>query len=446
MNNLKSIELPIRKNPFLLPASLRRRNEPRLTFDLLRSRSPQFRTLLTELQALRPGPRTPRILSSAHGRMKTVLLTYPAYGANEYSYRNVYVDLIKKLPGTTRYVILSHPSVIQDLKAVLKEAKATRRATIVESPEYVQFLVWSQDPYVIVEDIGVKAKTIYFIEPFTFRRASDAVISDLVAEATAFQNLQSPLYFQGGNVLIGDDFLLIGADYPANTLNLVEQTGHIRIPEDVDSAHFIKKLYQDTFDSTRRIIYVGTKIPVPGYQTREIMVNGETWQEEIYLGTGETQPIFHIDMFISLAGKSKSGKYRLLVGSPQMADDLLGRPHIPHAMSEIFDDIARSLRKLGFLVRRNPLPLTHVDDPARRLRTWYFATANNCIVQIDGDSKTVWLPTYGHGDWADLAIIDEKNKQIWQRLGFNTIQLTDFHPFAQNLGAVHCITKYLKRF
>lgn len=445
MDISNSITLPIRKNSLPLPASLRRRNEPRLTFELLRSRSPQFRTMFTEFQVLRPGPRKPRIVSSAHGRIKIVLLTYPAYAAGEYSYRHVYVDLLKKLPKTTRYVILSHPSVVEDLQGALKEARAKARTTIIESPEYVQFLVWSQDPYVIVEDVGVKAGTTYLVEPFTFRRASDAVISDLIADATAFQNIQSPLYFQGGNVLIGDEFVLIGADYPANTLNLVEQTGHIRVPENVDPAQFIKELYRNTFDPTRRIIYVGTKIPVPQYQTRPVTINGETWQEEIYLGTGETQPIFHIDMFISLVGKSKSGKYRLMVGSPKMADDLLDRPPIPHAMSEIFDDIARSLKRLGFLITRNPLPLAYVDNPEHRVRTWYFATANNCIVQIDGDDKTVWLPTYGHGDWADLAVIDAKNKQIWQNLGFNSIQLTDFHPFAQNLGAVHCINKYLKR-
>jgi hypothetical protein len=445
MGNPDDRLVPLRTNPASLPASLRRRNEPPLTVDLLRSRSPQFRTLLTEQGVLRPGPRTPRILSSAHGRIKTVLLTYPAYGAGEYSYHRVYVDLLSKLPRGTRFVILCHPSVVEDLQTALKEAKATRRATIIESPEYVQFLVWSQDPYVIVEDLGVKAKTTYFVEPFTFRRASDAVISDLVAEATAYQNLQSPLYFQGGNILIGDDFTLVGADYPANTLNLVEQTGHIRIPDKADPAQFIKELYQSTFDPSRRIVYVGTRLPVPQYQTREITLNGETWLEELYLGTGQAQPIFHIDMFISLAGRSRSGKYRVLVGSPQMADQLLGRRTIPHAMAEIFDDIARLLRRLGFLVRRNPLPLTYVDDPAQKLRTWYFASANNCMVQIDGQDQTVWLPTYGHGDWADLAVIDRKNKQIWESLGFQVMELTDFHPFAQNLGAVHCITKYLKR-
>lgn len=436
---------PIRKNPLPLPASLRRRSEPRLSIETLRSRSPQFRALELQRGPLKPGPVKPRIVSSAHGRIRMLLMTYPAYAAGEYSYGSVYTDLFKKLPPTAKFIILTHPSVADDLNVALKQAKAASRATVIAAPEYLQFLVWAEDPYVVVEDIGSKPRSTFFIEPFTFRRASDAVISDLVAEATSLKNTQSPLYFQGGNVLIGDDFVLIGVDYPSNTLRLVEQSGHIRIPDGVDPAVFIKELYQKTFDPTRKMIYVGSKIPVPPYEKRPVSVNGEAWQEEIHLGTGEAQPIFHIDMFVSLAGRGRSRKYRLVVGSPSMADALLGRAPVPHAMAEIFDDVARTLEQQGFEVTRNPLPLTYVDDTANKLRTWYFATANNCLVQITDEDKRVWLPTYGHGDWADLAIIDAKNKEIWQKLGFAVTELADFHPFAQNLGSVHCIKKYLKR-
>ncbi len=445
MGTSNSTAFPIRQNPQSLPASMRRRNEPTLTLGLLRSRSPQFRALAAQRAALKPGPVKPRIVSSAHGQIRSVLLTFPAYAAGEYSYRSVYIDLMKKLPPKTKFIILTHPSVAAELKAALKDAKATARTTIVDAPEYLQFLVWAEDPFVVVEDVGRKTRATFFVEPFTFRRAGDAVISDLVAGATALKNTQSPLYFQGGNVLIGDDFVLIGVDYPSNTLELVEQAGHIRIPEGVDAAEFIRELYQKTFDPTRRLLYAGSRMPVPQYKTRPVTINGESWQEEVYLGTGQAQPIFHIDMFISLAGRSRAGKYRLVVGSPAMADELLGRAPIPHAMAEIFDDVARTLKEQGFEIVRNPLPLTYVDDVSNKLRTWYFATANNCLVQIDGADKRVWLPTYGHGDWADLAVIDARNKEIWRKMGFAVTELTDFHPFAQNLGAVDCIKKYLKR-
>ena len=34
---------------------------------------------------------------------------------------------------------------------------------------------------------------------------------------------------------------------------------------------------------------------------------------------------------------------------------------------------------------------THVHGVA----DWYHATSNNCLVQIDGDRRDVWLPTRG---------------------------------------------------
>jgi hypothetical protein len=92
------------------------------------------------------------------------------------------------------------------------------------------------------------------------------------------------------------------------------------------------------------------------------------------------------------------------------------------------------------------MPLTYVDDPRSRTRFWYFATSNNCLVQIDKRAGNhVWLPSYGHSDWADLAATDRANQHIWEGLGFTVHMLADFHPFAQNLGSVHCIKKYLER-
>ena len=434
----------IRKNSAPLPASLGRRHLPRLTLADLGARSATFQALETVI--IKPGPGKPKIVSSAHGPIRHLLLCYPAYADGEYSYQSVYADLFRKLPQTTRLTILAHPSVSDDLQAALDSAGTGSRATVVEAPDYLHFLVWAEDPYVVVRDVSIDPPTTFFVEPFTFTRAGDAAIAELIAEATSIQSIQSPLYFQGGNVLIGDDFVLIGADYPANTLALIQRYSHILVPEGVDVATFVSQLYQRTFDPDRRVLYVGTRLPVPQAERRPITVNGEAWMEEIYLGTGTAQPIFHIDMFISLAGWGASGQYRVLVGSPALADEILGRPPVEHDMSVIFDDVARQLARQGFEVIRNPLPITYVDDDLTKVRTWYFATSNNCLVQIDvAAGNAVWLPTYGHGPWADLAATDDENKQIWERLGFVVHQLADFHPFVQNLGSIHCIKKYLER-
>ena len=199
--------------------------------------------------------------------------------------------------------------------------------------------------------------------------------------------------------------------------------------------------------TARRLLYVGSTIPVPAEAQRTIRVGGEQWTETVYIGNskGTAQPIFHIDMFITLAGHGADGKYRLLVGDPAAAAALVGEPVRPEAMKEVFDSVAAALARLGFDVIRNPLPLVYVDDPDRKEREWYFATANNALVEITDRSKEVFLPTYAHGDWTDLAPVDQRNDEIWRGLGFTTHLLGDFHPFAAALGSVHCIKKYLAR-
>jgi hypothetical protein len=208
----------------------------------------------------------------------------------------------------------------------------------------------------------------------------------------------------------------------------------------------VKDQYQKYLDRKRRILYVGSGVPVPAEQTRTTTVNGEQWRETICAGNARNtvQPLFHIDMFVTLVGKMPGGKFGVLVGDPSRAYAILGGRAPAHAMQPVFDDIAARLEAAGFEVIRNPLPLVYMDDPAARERLWYFATSNNALVQ-NGSTKEVWLPTYGYGDWASLRKTDAANEAVWKGLGFTVHLLSDFHPFAENLGAVHCIKKYLAR-
>jgi hypothetical protein len=209
----------------------------------------------------------------------------------------------------------------------------------------------------------------------------------------------------------------------------------------------VRRLYGEYLDTARKLIYVGSTIPVPAERRESFTLNGEQWHEDKYVGNdkGTAQPLFHIDMFLTLAGRGPDGKYRVLVGDPRLAAQILDWPVRRHSMPEVFDNIARGLGRIGFEVIRNPLPLVYVDDPESKLRTWYFATSNNALVEIADGANTVWLPTYGHGAWSVLEATDRCNQEIWERLGFEVKPLADFHPFAEELGSVHCIKKYLKR-
>ncbi len=396
--------------------------------------------LLEGLQA--PRPEQPALVSSAHGRLERLLLTVPAYAVHHPALAAAYRDLLVKV-GHTDLVVLTHESVRAAIDGWLGGADREGSHELIEVPDHLHFSVWAEDAYVVVDDV-VDARS-FFVEPYAFPRYADGLIADFVANATDMESTQAPLYFQGGNLLIGDDFFLIGADYPANTMKYI---GSVLQPEPgVPSAEFIRRLYSEYMDRGRRLHYVGSTIPVPAQTSRRVVIDGETWTEHVHLGNreGTVQPLFHIDMFITLAGRDDDGSYQVLVGDPRLAAAILDLPLVAHAMVEVFDNIARGLERLGFVVHRNPLPLVYVDDEVARQRTWYFATSNNALVEITEETRHVWLPTYGYGAWAGLAATDAANAETWAKLGFEVEPLGDFHPFAENLGAVHCIKKSLGR-
>lgn len=392
-------------------------------------------------------PTRPELIGSADGGIRRLLFTIPRYAVSTESvngqnpYAVVYRDLFKKLPSATDLVVLIHAGVLEEVRRWLDEAGLSEQATLIDADDFLGFSIWAEDGYVVIRD--GQGDHISFLEPAFFPRYGDALVADYVSARTDLGKLQAPLYFQGGNVLVGDDFFFIGIDYPLTTL----RRGIIKPAENEDPSAVLEELYRRFFDHQRRPIFVGSTVMVPTETRESVEIDGEQWTEVKHAGNspGTRQPLFHIDMFISLAGRAADGRYRLLVGDPRAAAELTGDELQPHAMPAVFDNIAMQLSE-DFEVRRNPLPLVHVDYTGDRERLWYFATANNALVHMpSGGPNMVLLPSYGHGSYERLRATDERNSEIWEELGFEVRMLGDFHPFAANLGAVHCIKKYLAR-
>ena len=396
------------------------------------------------LEAADLGPASPVLVSSAHGAFDRMLLALPAYvfGGDDNPLRSAYVDLLRKLPQNVEFVVAAHEGVRDQVGRLFAEV-GRMAPTLALLPDDLHFSVWAEDGYVGAVDADT-GRT-FLLEPFSFPRYADSLIADAVSNRTAIAHSQTPLYFQGGNVLVGDQFWLIGADYPANTLAYFG--GVLRPDPDETREETVRRLYREHLDADRMLAYVGSTVPVPSQTRRRFELDGEPWTEVLHMGNkpGTVQPLFHIDMFLTLAGRDADGRYRIFVGDPGLAAGILGTDPWPHAMQDVFDDIARQLDDAGFAVLRNPLPLVYADDVAARTRYWYFATSNNALVEIDDLRRRVWLPAYGFGAWPELEATDAANVAAWEDIGFEATLLTDFHPFAENLGAVHCIKKYLGR-
>jgi hypothetical protein len=425
-----------------------------------------------------PGLTDPRLHSTWQGRIEQILFAFPAWAVDEPESATAYRSVIEALRPGTEFVVVHSASARDTVEEWFRSAGHTDTATYVPLPDYVSFTDWAEDAYVALAD--AIDDTRYLMEPWEFQRAGDALIADAVEEFTGIRASQAPLIFQGGNCLIGDDFWLLGTDYFADSIALLRRgRAPVQLPDGADVGAAVRRLFHDYIDAGRRLILLGTRKPIAVPDFRGRREGDEYFLDLPSGGTGAFQPIFHIDMFVTLVGR-EDDRFVVLVGDPAQADELLGSTS-PYDLREVYDQLAAALAAAGFDVRRNPL--VHRSTPAQRLsladlraiadqeqdpaltqavrelaaagatddtsvtvREWHHVTWNNCLVENSAAAgRHVYLPTFGHGDDSDLAVIDRHMTELWEGFGFEVHLLADFNSFARRQGVVHCIKKYLRR-
>jgi hypothetical protein len=442
----------------------------------LRARSTSF--LLKK--AVIPGLRMPSLVSSYSGAIDRILFCFPKWATTDPDLSPAYQSVIRALRKGTQFIVVHHESIKLSIQPWFSAAgHLPENVTYVSLPDYVSLTDWAEDAYVSLKD--AEDGSGYLMEPWEFKRAGDALIADAVEESTDIRASQAPLIFQGGNCLVGKKFWMLGKDYFADTIQLLQgQRPPVQVPEGASAEDFAKGLFSKYVDSARELILIGTKKPIAIREFIGTRSGDDYFVDVVADGAGVFQPIFHIDMFISLVGENAAGKFELLVGSPSLADAKLGT-RSPFALNDVYDGIAKSLAEAGFSVKRNPLvhrptigrsfslaELKQIasqpgyealgdavkelssagaaDNTVVRIRNWHHITWNNCLVENSGaKGKHVYLPTFGHGAKADLKAIDNEMKAIWEGLGFTVHLLGDFNQFAARQGVVHCIKKYITR-
>jgi len=444
-------------------------------------RAPEFATRGAVVKEFSPGLDAPSLVSSFDGSIDRILFCFPSWAVSDPELVGGYTSVIEALRVGTRFIVVHNASVGDVVERWFKDAgHPAENVELVPLPNFVAVTDWAEDAYVSLKDAADDSG--YLMEPWSFGRYGDALIADAVEEHTDIRASSAPLIYQGGNCLVGDDFWFLGKDYFADTLTFLgDERSPVTIPSGTSPATFATELFSTYVDSRRRLIQIGTKKPIPLQDYVGTREGSDYYLDIATGGSGTFQPIFHIDMLLTLVGPETSGGgFRVLVGSPALADELLGTSS-PFALAEVYDGIAKDLQRAGFVVLRNPLvhrptlgqtlTLRQLRDISKEpdgdalapavaqltasgakdgtvitVRDWHHITWNNCLVEnSDSVGRHVYLPTFGHGDDADLATIDAAMKDLWEQLGFTAHLLGDFNGFARRLGVVHCIKKYVTR-
>lgn len=148
----------------------------------------------------------------------------------------------------------------------------------------------------------------------------------------------------------------------------------------------------------------------------------------------------HIDLFMTPSGYKIDEKLVVFLAKIVALgiDEKLIAP-----LNNALDDLEKEMKVTGkFDVRRNPVPC--LGDKSNKK----FAFYNNCIVENCNESKTVWLPDFVlESDNEGIIPYQIDNVNKWEEIGFKVrLIVADFTNFAEAQGALHCMTKDLRRF
>jgi hypothetical protein len=363
---------------------------------------------------------TRSLLSSCSGGIRHVLFVLTAQMFQDHG--AMAERLLRAARDFRRISLIGREPLVAQAKALLARFDIAAKTEIVVPPDGAELWGWVQDRFVVCEVGGER-----MILGTSCGRQGDT--ARYAAEAAGLAGADAvDLWLEGGNVLAAES-CLVGAD--------------IRDRAGGDATAFRRRM--SAIEGRRRIHVIGCRAPIARRPPMrfEIAPGNFSWRQDVdrcISWHGSRQPIFHIDMFITPAGRG-----RILVGDPLWASALIDVDLPDGFPTSAFDEIATDLQREGFEVIRNPLPFVYFDAPDSRLREWFYASANNCWVECGQTGGRVWLPEYGFGAWPELEATDDANAAIWRDLGFEVERVGDFLPLVDQLGSLNCASKILER-
>ena len=175
---------------------------------------------------------------------------------------------------------------------------------------------------------------------------------------------------------------------------------------------------------------------------------------------GIFQPLYHIDLFMTLAGKYQ-GKNLLFMGSIELAQTILNQ-RFRKNMHFPFDTISSEINGIQKDLIQNTTTRS-LDQPPQFIHElipllyWdnCFFSFNNVLVEVTEHGKKIYAPDYIDEESPEnsefnsiITIFKQECERIWKDYGFSTIWTgTGSYNlmWARKKGGLRCVTKVIKR-
>lgn len=297
---------------------------------------------------------------------------------------------------------------------------------------------WAQDPISVLATEGGMPVLMY---PRQFNTFGDYFAASEISAQTGMLTRTAPFSFNAGNQLAGNGFMVMGADAKALALNSMlgdveaDSLPGFDVLPDIDS--LFKLVY-----GVDHIIWIGDTslgAPNPAKSTLEF---------------GQHQPVYHLDLFLTLAGtvSKTDDRERVFVGIPEVVNpDQLDYDILEvEAMQSQIRAVVRQLENASFdgrkfLVDSIPLPLVINNYGDSKKVVGSLLSFNNCQIEVMPDKKKLYLPSY-HGK-ARLNHLANEVHGFFEQKGFE-VQEVNGHfgrTSALDNASLHCVMKVLSR-
>ncbi len=431
----------------------------------------------------------PHLLSSVYGKIEQVLLVQPGFSTHysdlpmrricsEYEAQGIKTLVLKnsmdkKSQGkvTRREINFADPIVANMLakgRSVVIEAKFDLdrwceeffNIRALEIP--LAHSEWAQDGFCVqVYDDRYNI----LLQPLHSNRFLDQFISFNLALEKGLGLLVSPttLELEGGNILVGDRFALVGK----NTLGTNWISRLNGLP---DTAQNDMEALEQEFQALSKDIE--TELGVDSV----IWVGYSAVRRDLFSENQLTyQSDFHIDLYLTLGGKTNEGEDLLFIGDPRLGNQLIEKQlgiAVAHDLTWDHEPIPDELVFDAFWDELNSQFVNYNETQSDRkfrivqlpmlIDRGIVYSYNNCIVEQFGDQRRAFLPNYiddeedsgqlshsERGMNAKFEVLKDEVEQILRANGFTDVIWVgggrQLKHFARSRGSLHCLTKVIRR-
>ncbi len=347
---------------------------------------------------------TPRLITPQDGAIREVLLTLPeddfTNGEPSAVLREALVGVVHALGPNVRYLVHAYPERERVITALMHRQGAQALQFLPSA--HGHYTRWPQDMMLVQRN----GSSYFWLASRALMRRLDSSVAPEIGQqlGQTVQTMDGEI--AGGNLVVSGVWVFAGEDLLGG-----DEGDH-----ELARRNAVRKLL------------------APDQHWHWVAMHNMQTNRAIWQGT--RQPLFHLDMLLTALAPVSDAKPVLLIASPRLARQLLGKSPRIQDHDDEYDAFAATLVLSGFTVVR--LPMMIESQATDTLLLGY----NNVLLEESDSTKRAFIPRYGGA----LAILDDYAERVYQQQGYKVVWVAGpWRTLARDLGGLRCLVLVTNR-